>query len=421
MSGEVEHHSSVRIRDRPLLMGYDLDPDLAARVGLPPHPRSLVDRAMGSMVADAMLSQRDGCAVSVSLNKNRYRGLARYHPAMRYSVVRKALARLEACGLLLVEKGLRWPAGRGRQTLFVASPLLVSLAGNEPPLLRTAPTEVVILKDEAKHLIPYVDTEQTQAMRWQLYAQNEAVAGTDIRLVAPDVTWKQDGFISIPDAVRRADGILAPRTLRSDARYLSRIFNNGSLEQGGRWYGHWSQGLSKKRRGQITIGGDPVELLDYGASHLGILYAWAGVPLDGDPYDVPGIERSEAKLGLLIAINAASPRRAMMALAGQFALKDGLPTDSFPPGPYRTRAGHVLRAIKARHPAIADSFCSGAGVHLQFHEAEVLTCVMGLARQRGIVCLPVHDELIVPRQHACIVEDMMMQSWADRFGTFAVI
>ncbi|MGU3667721.1 hypothetical protein ACLBX9_26335 [Methylobacterium sp. A49B] len=402
-------------------MGHDLDPDLAARIGLPPRSGSLIDGAMTSMVADALLGQRDGCAVSASLNKNKYRGLTRYHPAMRYSIVRRALAQLEARVLLQVEKGLRWPAGRGRQTSFRASPLLASLAGDEPQLLRNAPTELVILKDETKQLVSYVDTDRTQAMRCDLREQNEAIGGTEIRLTAPDVVWAEDGFVSVPDAMKLADGTVAARTFRPDAKHMSRIFNNRSFEQGGRWYGHWSQGLNKKRRRQITIGGDPVELLDFGASHLSILYAWVGVPLDGDPYDVPGIERSDAKLGLLIAINAASPRRAMMALAGQFALKDGLPTDSFPPGPYRIRAGNVLRAIKARHRVIADSFCSGVGVHLQYHEAEVLTSVMRLARQRGILCLPIHDELIVQRQYACTVEDMMMQSWADRFGTFAVI
>lgn len=410
------------LRDRPFRIEYRIGPVLIDRIGLRPSGCGLLDAVVTSMLAEALISQQEGRGCSISLNKNFYRNLTRYHPALRYRIVRQALQCLHGLGLLELEKGLTWArGGRGKQTSFVATDLLLDLAGDRPSILRRKRHELIVRKDDEKHLVDYRDTEQTSRWRREMAAQNEAIASADIRLSAPDVSWVDDGFVTIPGAIKQGARKGQPIVIRSDSIELYRSFNNNSWRQGGRSYGHWCQSLSGGRRAEITIGGEPVDLLDYGASHIGIIHAQAGVPLESDPYNVDGFDRDEIKKGLLIAINATSERSAVKALGAMYA-KEEAPWSTFACDYHLNRAAAVLEAIKDRHHHIAAAFCSGAGVRLQFEEAEVIGDVMKSARKAGVVCLPVHDEIIVSKgRNAAIVQDLMVRHWSERFGTFPVV
>ena len=56
-------------------------------------------------------------------------------------------------------------------------------------------------------------------------------------------------------------------------KYLRRIFNNGSLEQGGRFYYGWWQSIPSEYRQYISLNGDYVVELDYSSIHIHLLYA----------------------------------------------------------------------------------------------------------------------------------------------------
>jgi hypothetical protein len=189
-----------------------------------------------------------------------------------------------------------------------------------------------------------------------------------------------------------------------------------------RWYGHFAQNLPKERRRQLTIGSMPVELIDFGASHPNLLYAQAGKVLDGDAYDVPGFERDEIKLALLILINAGSRKEAIGAIA--FRLADG----ETPEGQtvtvrqnHRDHARRLLDAVAVRHERIAGSFCTGCGTRLQALEAEILGAVMRAARKRGIITVPVHDEIVVAAPEADVVRDLMVEKWGSACGAFPLL
>ncbi|MBU26174.1 MAG: hypothetical protein CMD99_09130 [Gammaproteobacteria bacterium] len=56
-------------------------------------------------------------------------------------------------------------------------------------------------------------------------------------------------------------------------RYLKRVLNNSSLEQGGRFYGAWWQSIPSEYRPLISLNGDYVVELDYSTIHIHLLYA----------------------------------------------------------------------------------------------------------------------------------------------------
>jgi hypothetical protein len=100
--------------------------------------------------------------------------------------------------------------------------------------------------------------------------------------------------------------------------------------------------------------------------------------------------RLEAKLALLIAINARSHSSAVRALADALRQEGGIGD------PYAT-AQKLLRAAKARHPAIAWALASDAGVRLMRKDSELAERVMlETVRAIGVAPLAVHDSFIVP-------------------------
>jgi hypothetical protein len=176
----------------------------------------------------------------------------------------------------------------------------------------------------------------------------------------------------------------------------------GGLTLHGRWYGAVTepyQTMSKRERAGILLNGEPVSELDLGASHLSILSVLAGSPLDlaQDPYAIPGVDRAVAK-------------RWVVATLG-----NGGPITRAPRGGAETFQGLDMRAIKAailaRHPVLeapasvvpaelADRHGGAKFVlphYLAGIEAEAMTMAMRELREGGILSLPVHDSLIVPR------------------------
>jgi hypothetical protein len=118
-----------------------------------------------------------------------------------------------------------------------------------------------------------------------------------------------------------------------------------------------------------------------------------------DPYDFA--PRDQAKLALLIAINARSHSSAVRALADALRQEGGVGD------PYAT-AQKLLRVAKARHPDIAWALASDAGVRLMRQDSELAERIMlETVRAIGIVPLAVHDSFIVPASQKGRLMDAM--------------
>jgi hypothetical protein len=116
-------------------------------------------------------------------------------------------------------------------------------------------------------------------MRKNIQGINEKLSRTLINL---DVT--DDEYADIVSRNRKDPN---KGSLDFSNRNLRRVFNNGSWEDGGRFYGGWWQAIPKKYRRHIQIEGKQTVEWDYSSIHPTILYAMEGHPAPSDAYDIP--------------------------------------------------------------------------------------------------------------------------------------
>ena len=176
-----------------------------------------------------------------------------------------------------------------------------------PEMVELAPnTECIILRDlnqeKTKQIdIPYEDTADTKRMREKLYAYNNL-----LRQIFIDIPEYPTAGIPTKSGKKRI-------RITQHEKFVRRIFNNGTWDQGGRYYGGWWQRIPKDWRAKIRIWNTPVTEIDYSGLHIILLYALNGIDywavIGTDPYQIAGIEESERmrdllKQVLLSAINA---------------------------------------------------------------------------------------------------------------------
>ncbi|MHA6205113.1 hypothetical protein ACXU4B_11865 [Dyella soli] len=174
----------------------------------------------------------------------------------------------------------------------------------------------------------------------------------------------------------------------SGDRWVSRIFNNGRLEEGGRpTGGFWAQLSGKSRQRDVRINGEPVVSLDYGQCGIRIAYGLLGVePPAGDLYCVPGLESYREGVKKVFIAQFFSPR--------ELARK---PQGSAKHLPRHSTVREVEELILRHHRPLRSMFYSGAGMEIQSKEGHILIrCLLELIERR-IVALPVYDCLVVPR------------------------
>ena len=224
-------------------------------------------------------------------------------------------------------------------------------------------------------MVDYADTPYTYGIRHEVAAVNEAFRGVNIGLVSTDVAW--NGI-----AMHLDGAVVHP------ARVVGHRVFNGGWQFGGRLYGPFWQNLNKQRRRQLTIDGVGVIEHDFAQLHPRLLYARCGRPIHGDAYTIRGYDgaRPAVKLAWQILINAQSAKAAIFALARELG---GLER--------QIEAARLLQTLENHHRPIAAAFYTGAGLTLQRCDSDLMMAILRQCLSEGIVALPVHDSLIVPR------------------------
>lgn len=171
-------------------------------------------------------------------------------------------------------------------------------------------------------------------------------------------------------------------------RWVTRIFNNGSLDEGGRpTGGFWSSMSGKSRLRDLQVHGEPVVSLDYGQCGIRIAYGMLGVePPAGDLYCVPGLERFREGVKKVFISQFFSSKELNRKPQGS---AKHLPT--------HMSIREVEELILRHHQPLRAMFNRGVGMAIQRMEGDILIrCLLDLMH-RQISALPVYDCLLVPR------------------------
>ena len=135
--------------------------------------------------------------------------------------------------------------------------------------------------DEGNSDIEYEPTEETERMSAMLHKYNELLASTFI-----DIPTLQNPWIEThkDDKTRRL-------CVGQRDKFVRRIFNRGSFDCGGRFWGGWWQRCPKEYRPKIFLNDQPTNEIDFSGLHIVMLYADEGVDywevIGSDPYEIP--------------------------------------------------------------------------------------------------------------------------------------
>lgn len=250
-------------------------------------------------------------------------------------------------------------------------------------------------------LVEYEPTEYTLEMAQVLLNYNALLRRT---------------FVDIPTLGAKADNADWFSTSQA-TKTVRRIFNRGSFDCGGRFYGAWWHNCPKEWRSQIFINDKPTAEIDFSGLHIVLLYASNGISYwetnQAGPYELgtllPFVSADQTKdaikLLALVALNAKSRKEAFSAFRSKAA-----------PGSNEKRMTNdqlesLLTAFEKRHPDIAASLCSDAGIRLMATDSKITNFIVERFTRRGVPILTVHDSYIVPVGY----EDSLIKTMAWAF------
>jgi hypothetical protein len=253
--------------------------------------------------------------------------------------------------------------------------------------------ELVIMKDkldengeplEHSSYVRYNHTEETLAMRDRVRAMNVFLAGEDpaTRMLRPRVT----------------------HPTRGGNPYARRYFNKGSIEFGGRIFGHWAQSIPKTERELLRIDGSPAAQVDYRSMVVHLLYAREGrAAPQGDVYALEGWPRDGVK-------------RVVSTLLFREKAIDAFPKGTRELFHKRARFRDLEQAIYRRLPVVQAHANTRIGYRLFRAESDCLDHVCAELIRRDIGFVPIHDAVLVPVHEAGTAQVAMWRAFLDVAG-----
>lgn len=327
------------------------------------------------LIANIALDGRGWVAQSFSNDVLKQRG----GPGRCLATIRDGL---KAAGLIEIEPGFKDHAsGRGRVTRVRATLRFRGLA-REHGYSRLPPDRTTILPGEDGPLP-------------QTLVDQDAIVHAFNRFAADHRLRCAEGY-SPPDV------------------YLVRKFK-GDWNSGGRLYGGYWQDLSKSERLSLRIDGEPVAEIDFRTMQPRILFGLKGLPLDFDPYLVPGfdIDRETGKLvyNRLVNRNGKAVRTCPINFTDEFR-NSFVDRDSF--------RRFVLK-MEERLSPVAECFGKNPWRVLQKEESELLLSILRLCLNEGMPAYPVHDSLIVKSVQSERARRIMLSEFKYRYGVEAEV
>lgn len=201
----------------------------------------------------------------------------------------------------------------------------------------------------------------------------DLIGGTERLLKAADGIWQQV-------SIHLDDDLLQPMQTT-----MTRIFNNGSFNEGGRFYCQL-QNLPKKQRINLRFDTEPTIEIDFSGMHPHLLYHLQGDDFNGDPYAIEGFKREAVKVAFNTLINRDSSKHKGMAAK---SLVRNLNISL-------VQATSLENALYRLHHRIAGHFNTGYGLRLQKLDSQIAYDVMTqffIEIKRPL--LMIHDSAVV--------------------------
>ena len=270
------------------------------------------------------------------------------------------------------------------------------------PAITLAPNtneEVIILRDKIegrKVEIDYKETVKTETYRANLRKINDCLIKhwIDLRIKDSEVSRLVDRI----HQDRSKDPIDLSR------RILTRIFTNGSFEEGGRFYRGWWQNVPSEYRRYITIDEGITTEYDYSQLSPHMLYfAYHKDMGNEDAYDrvLDGAHRDVVKQ----AFNAMVQSKTALNQKPDNISLDGL----------EMNWKDLRQRILDTHKPIQHLFFTGIGNKLQFKDSQIAESIMLQFTNDNQVCLPIHDSFIMRQGFAGHLEEAMRRAFYEQF------
>ena len=274
--------------------------------------------------------------------------------------------------------------------------------------------EVIILRDEEKMDIEYKDTHHIKAMRKLVNDYNELLRKTFIDIQEyniPRIELKEK-----KERRKRNKPVFVNITHHD--KFIRRIFNNSTWDDGGRFYGGWWQRIDGSHRKGIRFNNNPTVEIDYSSLHVILAYAHENLDYwentDKDPYDIPvrGVNNPEhirdiAKSFFLLAFNASDETALYKAFRSE------LDYDKYPYSFPDKVLAELLENIKLTHPDVADMICTGAGLMLMNIDSKIAEYIIRDFVKTDTPILTVHDSFIVPIGEEDRLDNLMKDAFNE--------
>ena len=270
------------------------------------------------------------------------------------------------------------------------------------PAITLAPNtneEVIILRDKIegrKVDIDYKETVKTETYRANLRRINDCLIKHWI-----DLRIKDSEVSKLADRIHQ-DNSKNPIDL--SRRILTRIFANGSFEEGGRFYRGWWQNVPSEYRRYITIDEGITTEYDYSQLSPHMLYfAYNKEMGNEDAYDrvLDGAHRDVVKQSFNAMVQSTT---ALNQKPDNISL-DGL----------EMNWKDLRERILDTHKPIQHLFFIGIGNKLQFKDSQIAESIMLQFTNDNQVCLPIHDSFIMRQGFAGDLEEAMRRAFYEQF------
>jgi hypothetical protein len=369
-------------RDQPLTGSWKLKIDFGSKPAKG-RRQEQQNEATAILFGDLSVAYRADPKRWVSYSRRRefYSARSRYRPgAITFATVTGFVRNNVELGN--IEHIVSSPRRRGTQSKMRLTEMTALGFSSQGAKLVYDPPELVILRDENKKLLDYIDNDEVRRIRRNLSSINAASAGAKLSY--------RGQTIKPGDLIHSGEKQIICRNV------MHRVFNRSSFKLGGRSYGPFWQNIRAEDREAIQINDCRTVELDYSQIHPTLLYAQAGQSLIGDAYDIDGWPRKLVKQATNTLINADDELSARRSIAQSIGGKGAF-----------DKASRLIALIKAKHAAISEYFGTGAGLRLMRIDSDMAESVQLALNRAGIVSLPVHDSFIVQEDHAGALEQAM--------------